>query len=247
MRVTVVTAVLNARQDLIRTRQSVLKQRDVDVQHVVIDGGSTDGTAELLSDWSTDKAFSFKSEPDSGVYAAFNKGLKLADGDLIGFLNAGDVYHDESVLSDIVAELSDPQVDLVFGNIDITRRGSVDAVVRRYGANGFSPERLVSGFMPPHPSIYAKRRVYDAVGKFSEGFRIAGDFEWSIRAFLKLGVCFRHIDRVFVRMPAGGLSNNGFSSIIRNTAEMHQALSEHELPASWLKLAMRLPRKWLLS
>ena len=156
MRVTVITAVLNARQDLIRTRQSVLKQRDVDVQHVVIDGGSTDGTAELLSDWSADKALSFNSEPDSGVYAAFNKGLKLADGDLIGFLNAGDVYHDESVLSDVVAQLSDPQVDLVFGNIDITRRGSVDAVVRRYGANGFSPERLVSGFMPPHPSIMRK-------------------------------------------------------------------------------------------
>ena len=97
MRITVITAVLNDRDALVRTRQSVLDQTGVDIQHVVIDGGSSDGVAELLTQWSADSNLRFLSEPDSGVYDAFNKGLRLADGDSIGFLNAGDVYRDENV------------------------------------------------------------------------------------------------------------------------------------------------------
>jgi glycosyltransferase involved in cell wall biosynthesis len=245
VRVTVVTAVRNAREDLIRTRRSVLSQQGVNVQHVVIDGGSTDGTMSLLSDWAKEKDFTFVSEPDSGVYEAFNKGLRLADGECVGFLNAGDVYQDSQVLSDVVATLSETGVDLIFGDIDITERDCLDTVTRRYRAHGFVPTHLEQGFMPPHPSMYVRKTVYDAVGSFSEEFRIAGDFEWAIRAFLKCRVNSRYLERTFVRMPAGGLSNNGLSSAFRNTIEMRAALRKHQIPASWYRLIMRLPLKWL--
>ena len=245
MKITVITAVLNDLDALVRTRQSVLDQTGVDIQHVVIDGGSSDGVAELLTQWSADSNLRFLSEPDSGVYDAFNKGLRLADGDSIGFLNAGDVYRDENVLSDVDSVLADPETDLVFGDIEITRPNSVSQVVRRYQSAGFTPQNLLRGFMPPHPSVYAKRQVYQEVGMFRDEFRIAGDFEWSIRTFLKHGVRAKHLDRTFVRMPAGGLSNNGLSSLWQNTVEMHSALEMNGLPASWIALAMRLPRKWL--
>lgn len=245
MRVTVITAALNCREQLIRTRQSVLSQRGVEVQHVVVDGSSTDGTLSLLAEWAKDGNFVFSSEPDSGVYEAFNKGLRLANGDCIGFLNAGDVYEDDGVLADIESVLCDPGVELVFGDIEITRPNTVEQTIRRYRAAGFAGEHLLRGFMPPHPSVYARTSLYKTVGPFSEDFRIAGDFEWAIRAFLRHDVVARYLDRVFVRMPAGGMSNNGWSSIWRNTQEMHRALTINALPASWLSLIMRLPLKWL--
>ena len=155
MRVTVITAVLNAREGLIKTRDSVLAQQGVDVQHVVIDGGSTDGAVSLLRDWEQRDGVSFLSESDSGVYEAFNKGLRLASGEIIGFLNAGDVFSDETVLSDVASALASPDIDLVYGDVDITHPNSIDRVVRRYRARGFLPSQLLRGFMPPHPSIYA--------------------------------------------------------------------------------------------
>ncbi len=245
MRVTVVTAALNCREALMRTRRSVLSQREAEVQHVVIDGGSTDGTPEILARWAREEGLVYLSEPDSGVYQAFNKGLRLADGDCIGFLNAGDVYHDERVLFDVLAAFDDPGLGLLFGDIEITREASTENVIRRYSSEGFSSSHLLRGLMPPHPSIYARRAVYDQVGGFVDDFRIAGDFEWALRAFLIHELPARRLERNFVRMPAGGISNNGWESILRNTREMHRALTMHQLPASWLDLIARLPRKWL--
>jgi glycosyltransferase involved in cell wall biosynthesis len=245
VKITVITAALNARDALQRSRASVLAQRQVQVQHVIVDGGSTDGTRELLSEWQSDDQCVCVSEVDSGVYAAFNKGLKLAVGDCIGFLNAGDIYQDDYVLSDVVGALRDPNVDLVYGNVDITTRDRIEQTVRRYRSDGFSREKLLFGFMPPHPSLYARANLYREVGPFSEAFRIAGDFEWAIRAFLKCRVNSRYLERTFVRMPAGGLSNNGLSSAFRNTIEMRAALRKHQIPASWYRLIMRLPLKWL--
>ena len=245
MKVTVITAALNARDDLVRTRASLLAQHHVDVQHVIVDGGSTDGTLTLLAEWQADGRTVCFSEGDSGVYQAFNKGLRLAEGDCIGFLNAGDVYQDENVLSDVVAAFRDADIDLIYGDVDITRRDSIDQTIRRYKSTTFSGNNLLRGLMPPHPSIYARRRVYDDVGEFSEVFRIAGDFEWALRAWLIKHVSARHLDRVFVRMPTGGISNNGLRSIVESTVEMHRALEMHDLPVSWLKLLSRLPLKWL--
>lgn len=245
MKVTVITAVLNARDDLIRTRSSLLDQNHGDVQHVIVDGGSTDGTLELLAEWPADGRCIWFSESDSGVYQAFNKGLRRAEGDCIGFLNAGDVYQDKNVLSDVVAAFRDADVDLIYGDVDITRRDSIDRTIRRYKSTAFSGNKLLRGLMPPHPSIYARRRVYDDVGEFSEAFRIAGDFEWALRAWIFKGICARHLARTFVRMPTGGISNSGIRSIVESTIEMHRALEMHGLPTSWLKLVSRLPLKWL--
>ena len=247
MKVTVITAVLNARDDLVRTRASLLAQLHADVQHVIVDGGSTDGTLELLAEWRADGRCVCFSESDSGVYQAFNKGLRLAGGSCIGFLNAGDVYQDKNVLSDVVAAFRDANVDLIYGDVDITRRDSIDQTIRRYRSGDFSIDKLLRGLMPPHPSIYARTRVYHEVGHFSEVFRIASDFEWVIRALLLRGVSARYLDRVFVRMPAGGMSNNGLKSILQNTREMHKALQLHGLPASWIGLLTRLPLKWIRS
>ncbi len=247
MKVTVITAVLNARDDLARTRTSLLAQLHADVQHVIVDGGSTDGTLELLAEWRADERCLCFSERDSGVYQAFNRGLRVAEGDCVGFLNAGDVYHDTKVLSDVVAALEDVEVDLVYGDVDITPRHSIEHTTRRYRSSDFSNHKLLRGLMPPHPSIYARTRVYHEVGHFSEAFRIAGDFEWVIRALLLRGLSARYLERVFVRMPAGGMSNNGLKSILQNTAEMHKALQLNGLPASWLSLLTRLPLKWIRS
>lgn len=245
MTISVITAALNCRQDLIRTRDSVLRQRGVKIQHIVVDGGSTDGTRELLAEWAADEHFRFVSETDTGVYDAFNKGLRLADGDYIGFLNAGDIYHNSDVLSDIALALADAGTDLVFGDVDMTPLDDLATTVRRYRAKNFLPQHLLRGFMPPHPSIYVRRSAFDLVGEFCTEFRIAGDFEWAIRAFMLRKLGSRYLGKIVVRMPVGGISNDGFGSMWRNTIEMHRALRLHALPASWIQLISRLPRKWL--
>jgi glycosyltransferase involved in cell wall biosynthesis len=222
-----------------------MSQRGVQVEHIVIDGGSNDGTRALLEEWCSDSCFRFISEPDTGVYDAFNKGLSLATGECIGFLNAGDIYQNHDSLAEIRAALTGKDIDLVFGDVEMTPAHDLAMTVRRYRAIGFSPSHLLRGFMPPHPATYVKKSTFDSVGVFCDKFRIAGDFEWAIRAFLLAEINSSYLAKTIVRMPVGGISNNGIRAIWRNTKEMHQALRMHDLPASWVRLLARLPRKWI--
>lgn len=244
MKVSIVTAVRNGAREIGATLASVEAQDYADIEHVVVDGASTDGTVETVRRDGR-RVAKLLSEPDRGVYDAFNKGLALATGDVIGYLNAGDVYDGPGVVSEIVAQFAAPEVEAVFGDVVITEAGQPGRVLRRYRSGGFTPRRLSWGFMPAHPTLFVRRAAYQRCGPYDTTYRIAGDFELCIRLFAEQRVRYACLPQVLVRMPRGGLSNSGWRSKWTITREMHRACRAHGIPTSYAKLFARFPVKAL--
>lgn len=244
MKISVITAVRNGARDIGSTLASVESQDYPDIEHVVVDGASTDDTAEVVRREGR-RVARLLSEPDRGAYDAFNKGLALATGDVVGYLNAGDVYESPGVVSLIARQLAAPDIDAVFGDVLITAAGNTDKVLRHYRSGSFSPSRFGWGFMPAHPSLFVRRAAYERCGPYDASYRIAGDFELCIRLFAKQKIRYARLPEVLVRMPRGGLSNSGWQSKWLITQEMRRACRAHGIPTSYLKLFARFPVKAL--
>lgn len=244
MKVSIVTAVRNGGSAIRRTLDSVAAQDHPDIEHIVIDGASSDDTLAVVRAYGR-RVERVVSEPDSGVYDAFNKGLRLSTGAAIAFLNAGDSYCATNVVSRVAEVLADDTVDAVFGDLMIVDPRDESRVLRHYSSRGFRPERLASGFMPAHPTLFLRRRVYEALGGYDPRYRIAGDFELCLRAFLGRRIRYRYLAGDLVRMPSGGLSNRGWRSKWMITREMRQACAANAVPTSLLRLSSRLPIKML--
>lgn len=240
--VSVITAVRNGVDVVGRTIDSVKEQTFQRIEHVVVDGASTDGTTEYLARRRSEIQ-AFQSRPDSGVYDAFNNGLALATGDIVGFLNAGDVFTDNHSLDNIVSCFKDASVDAVFGDVAMTSQTDPAKVIRLYRSNDFRPKLMRFGFMPAHPTVYMRRSIYDALGKYDTSYKIAGDFEYLLRVFLKRSARFTYIPRILVNMPVGGLSNRGWRSKWQITMEMKTACLRNQVNTNWVLLCLRLPIK----
>jgi glycosyltransferase involved in cell wall biosynthesis len=242
LRVSVITAVLNGLDAVKLTIDSVLGQTYPNIEYILVDGASTDGTKEYLQSRQHEFA-ALRSERDRGAYDAFNKGLALATGDVIGYLNAGDVFTDREVLTRILAPFSDPEIGAVFGDVAMIRDTPTSQVVRRYGSSTFKPERVKYGFMPAHPTLYMRRSVYELSGEYDPSFKIAGDYELVIRTFVKRRTNYRYLPEILVRMPVGGLSTQGWRSKWLITNEMRRACTKNGIHTNLLLLSLRLPVK----
>jgi glycosyltransferase involved in cell wall biosynthesis len=242
VRVSIITAVLNGAPSIVRTLESVAEQDHPDIEHIVADGGSKDGTLAIVRA-SNGGAARVISGPDDGVYAAFNKGLRMATGDVIAYLNCGDSYESRSVISTVIRSLTTHNVEATFADILIVDPDRRSRVVRRYSSKRFSPKAMSYGLMPAHPTLFLRRQVYDAVGEYDPGFRIAGDFEFCLRAFVRRNTSYRYIPEALVRMPSGGLSNRGWRSKLEITDEMHRACRLNNVSTNWVKLCLRFPLK----
>jgi glycosyltransferase involved in cell wall biosynthesis len=182
MKISVITAVRNRVATVGEALDSVQSQSWADVEHVVIDGVSTDGTLELLETRRREIAV-LVSERDSGIYDALNKGLNLATGDVIGLMHSDDIYADKHVLADIAAAFDDPEIDAVYGDLNYVARNDTSRVIRRWRSGEYSRVRLAEGWMPPHPTLYLRRHVIEHWGGFDETFRIAADYDVILRYF----------------------------------------------------------------
>jgi glycosyltransferase involved in cell wall biosynthesis len=242
LKVSVITAVLNGLDAVERTVDSVVDQTYPNIEYIVVDGASTDGTSEYLQSRQHEFA-ALRSERDRGAYDAFNKGLSLATGDVVGYLNAGDVFTDRDVLARIMAVFGDPEIGAVFGDVAMVRDVDVNQVVRRYSSGTFRPNRVKFGFMPAHPTLYMRRTVYASSGEYDSTFKIAGDYELVIRAFVKRRTGYRYIPEVLVRMPIGGLSTRGWRSKLLITSEMRRACAKNGVKTNLLLLSLRFPIK----
>lgn len=211
MKISVVTAAYNARDTIQNTIQSVLSQSYPDVEHVIVDGRSDDGTAELARRLAP-KAIII-SERDSGIYDAMNKGVQTATGDVIALLNADDRYRDSAVLSGIVQRFNaDPTLEGIFADTAFFNPGRPDRITRRYRSSDFKPSRLQFGIMPAHPGTFLRKEVYTRTGPFDTRFRIAADFEFFARLFTNGGLEYCYLDEVAVLMQAGGASTRNWRS-----------------------------------
>jgi glycosyltransferase len=223
VKISIITAVFNGRDTIEQALDSVARQDYPQIEHVVIDGGSTDGTAEILARRRGDIDV-LVSEKDEGIYDALNKGLRLASGDAIGFLHADDLFADERVVSRVAGALADAAVDAAYGDLVYVRRSDTTRVIRRWRAGRFSRRRLAWGWMPPHPTFYVKRSVYERLGGFDTRHRIAADYDCMLRFLGPGGVVPAYIPEVLVRMRAGGASNRSIVNVMRKSWEDYRSL-----------------------
>ena len=244
MRITIITAVFNGGIAIVDTLNSIAAQDFPDIEHIVVDGASSDSTLHHVQAHSA-RVAAVISEPDRGVYDAFNKGLRHASGDVIGFLNCGDVYTSSDAVSQLAAALDDERVQAVFADVSIVDPGNPERILRHFDSKRFQPARMPYGLMPAHPTLLLRRDVYDQVGPYDTQFTIAGDFELCLRVFAKRQTPYRHIPKALVRMPAGGLSNRGWRSKWTITKEMRRACLIDDVSTNVVKLLMRFPLKLL--
>lgn len=216
MKVSLVTVCRNAAATLGRTMASAFAQRDVELEYLVIDGASTDGTRELIERTAAEHpALIWRSEPDQGLYDALNKGIALATGDIVGILNADDVFEDEHTLAAIVAAFK-PETEALYADIRFVRNGHT---VRYYSAAHWRPWMHHWGYMPPHPSLYLRRELFQRLGGYQLGYRISADFELMVRYLCRQRVKSAYLPRCVVQMTPGGLSTAGWRATIWLNAE----------------------------
>ncbi len=230
-KISVVTVCYNPGEILLEAIRSVQAQDFPNVEHVIIDGGSKDGTPERVAGL-VRAGDVLVSEPDKGIYDAMNKGIARASGDAIALLNADDRYADSGVLSRVAAAFDAHGTDVVFGDISFFRAGAPDVSVRRYNSGMFSPGRIGWGWMPAHPATVLTREAYARVGQYRTDFRIAADFDFIVRAFATHGLSYTYLRDVFVKMQTGGVSTAGGATRRIIDAEMLRACREHGVPTS---------------
>ena len=244
MKISVITVSYNSAATLARTLRSVADQSYPEVEHIVIDGGSTDETAAIVRRAGA-HVNRFVSEPDHGIYDAMNKGIAIASGEVIGFLNADDHYAHNDVLARMAEPFKQAPLDAVLGDVGFFRAHEPDRLVRRYRSARFSPRAIGWGWMPAHPSLFVRRAVFERVGTFKTDYRIAGDYEWVARAFGSGGIRYRYLPEVVVHMQTGGVSTRGWRNTILLNQEVMRACRENGISTNWLKILSKYPAKLL--
>lgn len=222
MRISLITVSYNSSDTIAETLQSAARQSGVDVEHIVVDGASMDGTTALVRAHGAHVA-AFVCEPDLGIYDAMNKGLGLATGDIVGFLNADDVYQDENVLADVAAAFA-AGADVVYGDLVYVDRDDIERTRRYWRAGRFRRRSLRFGWMPPHPTLYLSRQLVQRIGRFDRTMRIAADYDYMLRCLTQDGIRVRYVPRVMVRMRLGGASNGSLKALTRKFGEDFRAL-----------------------
>lgn len=244
MKISIITVAFNAERTIASTLDSVAAQVHPYIEHIVVDGASTDGTLDVIKRQGSHVS-RLISEPDKGIYDAMNKGLRVATGDVIGFLNADDVYPDAGVLARVSAAMEQGRLDALFGDTEFVSPERPDRPLRRYRSERFRPDRIAWGWMPAHPALFLKRQVYERFGLFRTDYRIAGDFELVARIFHGDTLKYRHVPEVMVRMRTGGVSTGGWRNTILLNQEVLRACRENGIDTNLFKILSKYPWKLL--
>lgn len=212
--ISIITATYNSAETINDTIKSVLCQTNKDFEYIIVDGGSTDETIDIVKSYESEFSGRLKwvSEKDKGIYDAMNKGIKMASGDIIGILNSDDYYTSDDILQTIADAFKCLNVDAIYGDIHFIKDGVPDKCVRYYSSRLFSPFWLRFGFMPAHPSFYCKRDVFDKSGLYRLDYKIGSDYEMMVRLFRKHKISSRYVPKDFVTMRTGGASNSNLQS-----------------------------------
>ena len=240
MKITVITVAYNSASTIADTLASVAAQTHEDIEHIVIDGQSTDETMDIVRRHGA-RVARVVSEPDRGIYDAMNKGLALSTGEIVGFLNADDVLNGRDAIHSI-AEAAAIGSDVIYADLVYVRNDDLGRVVRHWRSGGFRRSRLRFGWMPPHPTFYVRRSLLCEVGRFDTAYRIAADYDFMLRCLARPSAHVSYIPKVLVRMRVGGVSNATLTSILGKSREDLLALRKHGV-GGWLTLVAKNLRK----
>ncbi|MBE0514903.1 glycosyltransferase family 2 protein [Sulfurimonas sp.] len=241
MKISIITVVYNNVATIKDAIDSVLDQTYKNIEYIIIDGASTDGTVEIVQSYG-DKISKFVSEPDRGLYDAMNKGIALATGDVVGILNSDDFYIDEYVIEKVVKELEEKQVDSVYADLVYVKPQNLEKVVRYYDSSHFTPLKFAYGWMPAHPTFFVKHWVYEKYGVFRTDLKIGADFDILARFLYTHKISYSYMKEVLVKMRVGGVSTS-FSSIWINNIEQLQVCKDNGIDTNMFKILSKYPSK----
>jgi glycosyltransferase len=247
LKVSVITSVFNNASEIRGAVDSVLSQRGVDIEYIVVDGASTDGTLQILQGYGS-RIHKLVSARDKGIYDGLNRGVELATGDYVGFLHSDDLFCDEHTLERLFAPvLGDPSADwpaAIYGDLVYVDKQDPDRVVRYWRSSPFTMRKLRNGWMPPHPCLYVRRDVMLATGPFDIRLRIASDYKFILQLF-RQSLRFVYVPGIVVKMRTGGASNRSLKAVFRKSREDLHALrcaGVAPLRALLLKNLSKLPQ-----
>ena len=235
LKISIITVCYNSSNTIAETMISLKNQIHKNVEHIIIDGGSTDTTLDILK---KNKPPNTKiiSEKDDGIYDAMNKGLALASGDVVGFLNSDDFYTSSDVLALVAKVFSDDSVDCCYGDLCYVNQFNVNKIIRYWRSEAFIPYAFKRGWCPPHPTFFTRRSVFQEFGGFNLNFKLAADFEIMARLLEKHRIQSIYLPKVLVHMRLGGVSNKNLTNILRQNYEIFQALRGIGLKPSFFNL-----------
>ena len=236
MKISIITVCYNSAETIEKTFQSLKSQSYQNIEYIVIDGKSTDSTLNIINQYKK-VITKYISEPDKGLYDAMNKGIALSSGDLIGILNSDDIFTNKNVIENIVKFHKNNNIDASLGNIVQFAKGG--KIIRKYSAKNWKPEKLKIGFMPPHPSIFFKRELFQKYGNYHLDFISGADYELIIRFFLKHNISWKFSDITTTAMLIGGISSSGISSYLLISREIISALLRNDIKINSLKIYLR--------
>lgn len=223
LKISIITAVFNREETVGQALASVAAQGHRDVEHIVVDGASTDSTLMEVRKWARPEMHVI-SEPDNGIYDALNKGIAAATGDVVGLMHSDDFFAYDDVLSDLAYRFEETGAAAVYGDLDYVSASDPDKIVRHWAAGTYSRRKLARGWMPPHPTLFVRREVIEKFGGYDTSYRIAADYEAVLRWFGKGGLRPAYIPEVLVKMRIGGESNRSLERILCKSREDYRAL-----------------------
>ncbi len=242
MKLSIITAALNSAKTVEDTVKSVLGQSYGDIEYIIVDGGSTDGTLDIIERYK-DKIAKVVSEKDGGIFDAFNKGIAMATGDIVGILNSDDFYASDSVIQDVMEKFAASSADTVYGDLEYVDPVDTSKVIRGWKAGEYRKSRFRSGWMPPHPTFFVKRSLYDRYGGFNTWMKISNDYELELRFLYKNNATAAYVPKVLVKMRAGGNSDGSFKRRYLANKEDRSAWRINQLKAPFYFAAFKPLRK----
>lgn len=239
--VTIITVTYNSEETLRDTMLSVLNQSYPFIEYWIIDGGSTDGTMDVVRQMQErfGQRLHYISEKDNGLYHAMNKGICKSHGDIIGILNSDDFFTSNDVLEAVVNEIMQNQADGVYGDVHFVSPDALDQTLRYYSSRYFRPSLLRFGMAPPHPSLYVRKEVYARLGGYGEDYKICADFDMMVRLFCKYKIDLRYLPRDFVTMRNGGVSTRNWQNRFYALEEEVRACKNYGIYTNRLLLCIK--------
>ena len=234
MKISIITSVYNNKETIKDAIESVLNQTYQNIEYIIVDGASTDGTTEIIQNYK-DKIAIFSTEPDKGIYDGLNKGISLATGDVICFLHSDDLYASDDIVKKVANEFNGTDItkeskvfDGVYGDLMYTPKDDTSKVLRYWKSKDFDMSLLEKGWMPAHPTLFLRKEVYEKYGKFDLDFKIAGDYDFMLRV-LSAGIKVKYLPEVLYKMRVGGESNKSIKNIIQKSKEDLRALKHNNI------------------
>jgi len=239
--VSIITATYNSSATVKDTLASVQQQSYPCIQHLIIDGKSTDNTLEVVAEF--DHIEKVLCEPDKGIYDAMNKGIGLATGDIIGILNSDDFYPDSNVIADVVKHFEQTGCDALYADLIYVDPSKTTRVIRKWRSGQYDRDNFLTGWMPPHPTFFVKKEVYNRLGVFNTRLKSAADYELLLRYMYINKISTTYLPRVLVHMRSGGMSNRSFKNRIKAHLEDYRAWSFNGIRPKWYTVILKPIRK----